>query len=376
MIYLDHNATCPPNEVVKESILNFISTAWGNPSSSYNFGRQAKRAVEDARQNVASFINAQTEQVLFTSGATESINSALNSAILAFPGRRHIVTSEVEHSAVISYCDHLERSMGYDVTRLRVDSNGELPPERLEAALRPDTALVSLIWANNETGVIWPVSDFAEVCHAHDVPLHVDGVQAVGKISVDFEECGADYLSLSGHKLGGAKGSGALLVRQPESYIPLIRGGKQERGLRGGTENVPLYVALGEAAKLCRSRAPGAWDQITKIRDTFEEKIAHQIPGAKVHGKTTIRLPNTISLYLPGIDSDAAVTYLDQKGICVSSGSACMESAITPSHVIYAMSRSHDISSETLRISLGLESTKEELDHLASELVTLAAIYS
>lgn len=256
-----------------------------------------------------------------------------------------------------------------------MDSNGKLSIHSLEEAIRPDTALVSLIWANNETGVVWPVSDFAELCQIRGVPLHLDAVQAIGRIPVNFEKSSADYLSISGHKFGAIKGSGVLVIREPDLFVPLVIGGKQERGLRGGTESVPLCVAIGEAAKLCNMRDISVWERVTAIRDTFEDSILGRIPGAVIHGKPGERLPNTTSLHIPGVDGDAVVTYLDQKGICVSSGSACMESAITPSHVIYAMTRSHDIASETLRISLGLESTQDELERLADELVTFCELY-
>ncbi|MGJ8653040.1 MAG: cysteine desulfurase family protein [Opitutaceae bacterium] len=376
MIYLDYNSTCRPSEAVRDSILPFISTLWGNPSSSYAIGIKAKQALDEARLSVAHFLNASAEQVLFTSGATEAINSAIHSAISRFPERKHIVTSAVEHSATLGYCDYLEKSLGYEVTRLPVDADGGLSIQSIDAALRPDTAIVSLIWANNETGVVWPVSDFAELCHIRGVPIHIDAVQAVGRIAVDFKQSGADFLSLSGHKFGAIKGAGALIISEPDSYVPLIIGGKQERGLRGGTESVPLCVALGEAAKICSSYDESAWVQVAEIRDAFESEIARRIPGARINGKLVARLPNTTSLYLPGIDSDAAVTYLDQKGICVSSGSACLEHAITPSHVIYAMTQSHDIASETLRISLGMDSTQKELAQLTEELVYLIQIYS
>lgn len=339
-------------------------------------GIKARRAMDDAREHIASLVGATSSQVLFTSGATEAINSAIHSSVSSFPDRKHIVISEVEHSAVLNYCDYLEESLGYEITRIPVDSDGGCSIQEIEKAIRPDTALVSLIWANNESGVIWPIAEYGEVCRKLDVLFHVDAVQAVGKITVDFEQSGADFLSFSGHKLGAVKGSGALLMRTPGSFKPLIIGGKQERGMRGGTESVPLCVALGEAAKLATNREALAWERITAIRDSFEKEIVRLIPNAVIHGKSVMRLPNTTSLHLPGIDGDAAVTYLDQKGVCVSSGSACLESAITPSHVIYAMTKSHDVASETLRISLGIDSTQEELAQLTEELVYLIQIYS
>lgn len=374
-MYLDYNATCPPARVVKEAFLSSACEQWGNPSSSYAIGINARHALDESRAELARLLIASPEQILFTSGATEAINSAIHSAISRFPQKKHIVTSAVEHSAVLGYCNYLERALGFEVTRLPVDSNGTLPIETVEEAIRPDTALVSLIWANNETGVVWPIKSFSKVCQTQDVLFHVDAVQAVGKIPVSFDELDADFLSLSGHKFGAIKGSGALLIREPSSYVPLIIGGKQERGMRGGTESVPLCVALAEAARLCSSLDLSAWGRVSELRDSFEKEITLKIPEARIHAQSAQRLPNTTSLHLPGIDSDAAVTYLDQKGICVSSGSACMESAITPSHVVYAMTQSYDIASETLRVSLGLDSTAKELAKLTLELASLVEIY-
>lgn len=376
MIYFDHNATTPPSGKVVEVMKSQLLDNWGNPSSSYRLGANARDALDEARGSVASFLNARPDQIVFTSGATESINSAIHSAVRSSPEKKHIVTSCVEHSATLAYCDYLESVYGYEVTRLPVSREGEIDLELLAKEIRKDTAIVSLIWANNETGVIWPMADISEICRSHGVPLHVDAVQAVGKMHVDFGALGADYLSLSGHKIGALKGSGALLVADPNHFKPLLHGGKQEDGLRGGTEAMPLIGALGVACEICASEAFGRWEGIRSLRGTFEAMVKDKLPKASIHGAGNERLPNTTSLYLPGIDSDAAVTYLDQKGICVSSGSACMESAIAPSHVIFSMTKSHEIASETLRISLGQNSTKEELDCLASELVQFVKLYA
>lgn len=359
-----------------DSINSELLENWANPSSSYRLGRSAKKALDGARGYVASFINAQFDQVVFTSGATEAINSAISSAIQSAPSKKHIITSCVEHSATLAYCEYLESAHGYEITRLPVSLDGLINLDQLNAAFRKDTAVVSLIWANNETGVVWPMSEIVKLCKMLKIPLHVDAVQAVGKMAVDFHSLGADFLSLSGHKIGAVKGSGALIVREPDSFVPMLYGGRQERGLRGGTECLPLFVALGEAFRTCSEHYLSRWEEIRNLRDAFEAKIVSLIAGASIHGKNSPRLPNTTSLHLPGIDSDAAVTYLDQKGICVSSGSACLESAITPSHVIYAMTQSHEIASETLRISLGLNTKEEELNKLISNLLDLRDVYS
>lgn len=372
MIYLDHNATTPPEPAVLDAMTPFLTEKWGNPSSSYRFADETLKAIDASRETIANALGATASGVIFTSGATESINSAIHSATIRYPEKKHIVTSAVEHSATLGYCEHLERDFGFEVTRLGVDRDGNLDPEELRRSIREDTSLVSLIWANNETGVIWPIEAYAKVCRELGVLFHVDGVQAVGKIPVGFDSCGADFLSFSGHKIGCPKGIGGLLIAEPEKFKPLLYGGKQEHGLRGGTENTAFIVGLAKSVEVCSSsERMAAWNGVRKIRDNLEAQLQANISGATVNAKEALRLPNTLSIHLPGIDSDAAVTYLDQKGICVSSGSACMESAIAPSHVIYAMTQSHEIASETLRISLGLDSRKEDLDKLMAELTKL-----
>lgn len=377
MIYLDHNATTPPEPAVLDAMMPYFNEKWGNPSSAYRFADEARKAIDGSRETIASALGATASNVVFTSGATESINSAIHSATIRYPEKKHIVTSAVEHSATLAYCEHLERDFGFEVTRLGVDQDGNLDTEELRRSIRTDTSLVSLIWANNETGVIWPIEAYATICREKGVLFHVDGVQAVGKIPVSFESCGADFLSFSGHKIGCPKGIGGLLIAEPNKFKPLLYGGKQENGLRGGTENTALIVGLAKSVELCTSPENMlAWNEIRDIRDKLEIQLQSNIPNVAVNGQKAVKLPNTLSLHLPGIDSDAAVTYLDQKGICVSSGSACMEGAITPSHVIYAMSGSHEKASETLRVSLGRQSTKEDLDRLVGELTALIHIHT
>lgn len=374
LIYLDHNATTPVLPEVLEAMLPWFSSQWGNPSSIHGPGRAARRAIEEARGKVARLVGARPEQIVFTSGATEANNSAIHSAMLCDPSKRHVVTSTVEHSAVLAFCDYLERHHRVEVTRLPVNMDGMLSISDLRNAIRPDTAVVSLMWANNETGVIWPVTEYSEICAKRGVPLLTDAVQAVGKIAVDFKESGASFLSLSGHKFGAPKGIGALVVARPHDFTPLIVGGKQELGHRGGTENVAGIVALGMAAEIACTRGADAWDKAAKLRDTFERTLLERIPGATINGAANKRLPNTSNLYLPGSDGDALVTFMDQQGICISSGSACLESAITPSHVILAMSESHDRAGESVRVSLGLESTQSDLEVFADALEAFIAI--
>jgi cysteine desulfurase len=372
--YLDYNATTPILPEVLEAMQPWLTSQWGNPSSIHAPGRAARRAIDIAREQVAACIGARPEQIVFTSGATEANNAAIHSELLQHPTKRHVVTSVVEHSAVLAYCKYLERHWGVDVTYLSVDANGNLSMDELERAIRPDTAIVSLMWANNETGVIWPIHEIAGICAQKGVCLHTDAVQAVGKISVDFASCGASFLSLSGHKFGAPKGIGAILIAEPESFNPMIHGGKQENGLRGGTESVPLIVALGAAAESVKKRDVDCWNPIKKLRDEFESLMKQRIPNSVINGGSSERIPNTSNVYLPGLDGDALVTFLDQKGIYVSSGSACLESAITPSHVILAMSNSHERASESIRISIGLNTNAEELLRLTEAIANFSAV--
>lgn len=374
VIYLDHNATTPVLPEVVEAMMPWLTTHWGNPSSVHGPGRMARRAVEEAREKVADWIGAEPSQVIFTSSATEANNTAIHSALLRQPAKRHIITSAVEHSAVLAYCEYLEVHHRVDVTRLPVDEHGSISLEELNGALRSDTALVSLMWANNETGVIWPVHEIAALCSQRGVPLHTDAVQAVGKIPVRFRDCGAAFLSLSGHKFGSPKGVGALIVANRDEFTPLIFGGKQEDGLRGGTESVANIVAIGVAAKIAQARTVDVWGEVANLRDWFERAVIEQIDGAQVNGKSGERLPNTSNIYLPGMDGDALVTFLDQHGICSSSGSACLESAITPSHVIRAMTGSHGRASESVRISLSHSNSLAEIEAVSKAICEFAVL--
>ena len=355
-------------------MMPWLTTNWGNPSSIHAPGRAARRAIEEARSKVATLVGAYPEQVLFTSGATEANNSAIHSVLIHDPTKRHIVTSAVEHSAILAYCDFVNQHHGVEITCLAVDADGMVSTDDLKGAIRPDTAIVSLMWANNETGVIWPVAEFSKICGDAGVPFHTDAVQAIGKVPVHFERCGVAFLSLSGHKIGAPKGIGALIVADPPTFEPLIHGGKQEHGMRGGTESVPLIVALGAAAEIVSKRDSGCWNPIKKLRDEFESLLIQRIPRAEINGGKVQRLPNTSNVYLSGLDADAMITFLDQQGICVSSGSACMESAITPSHVILAMTNSYARASESIRVSLGQESSNKVLQSLVNSLETFASM--
>ncbi len=362
--YFDNNATTRVLPEVLDAMLPFFTEQWGNPSSAYHFGHQLTRHLDIARSRVASLIGAEPREVIFTSCGTESINSALSFGARVHPDKKHIIISAVEHSATMKFCRHLEKS-GIAVTQLPVRSDGTFELKHLEDAIRPDTALVSLIWANNETGVIFPIAEASEICHSKGVLLHTDAVQAVGKLKVDMKSAGVDLLSLSGHKLNAPKGVGALYIRQGVHYEPYVIGGGQERGRRGGTENVPYIVGLGCAAQLA-SAALDQMPSIRALRDRLEAGILERIPRVAINGTIDARLPNTTNLAFEGTEAEAILMLLDQAGVCASSGSACTTGSLEPSHVLTAMGFTPARARSSIRFSLGRHSSKEDVDFLLS----------
>ncbi len=356
MIYLDHNATTPIAPEVLEAMMPYLTSEWGNPSSVYKFGAKLKRAIETARGQVAELIGASGREIVFTSCATESNNAAIHAALKANPGKRHIVTSAVEHSSVLNYCMALEKD-GYRVTYLPVDRDGLLKLADLESAVTDETAVVSLMWANNETGVLFPVKEVAEICRSRGVLFHCDAVQAAGKVEIDVRQVQADYLSLTGHKFHAPKGVGALYVQRKAPFSPMIHGGHQERNLRGGTECVPLIVGMSKAAELARKHLPGYEKRVRPLRDALEEGILSSIPKTELNGHKTKRLGNTTNITFHGIESVALLILLDQEGICASSGSACLADSDEPSHVVKAMKSDSAASRQMIRFSFGLEDT-------------------
>ena len=339
----------------------FLTTRWGNPSSSYTFGSKLKAEIEAARRSVALLVNASASEVIFTASATEADNTALNAALGTQPGKRHIITSTVEHSAVLNHCTFLE-TQGVRVTRLPVDSEGLLDLAALDAAFAADTALVSLMWANNETGVLFPVAEIAARCRARGVPFHCDAVQAAGKLPINLKTAPVDYLSLSAHKLGGPKGVGALIVRKGAPFSPTLHGGHQERGRRGGTENVSGIIGFCLAAELARAEVADYAKLVLPLRDRLEAELLVRIPGAERNGQATERLANTTSITFPGVEAEALLLLLDQAGICASAGSACLADSDEPSHVIRAMKPQSAAARQMVRFSLGLETTEAEVD--------------
>jgi cysteine desulfurase len=367
VIYLDHNATTPIAPEVRGAMLPYLGDEWGNPSSSYRFGSKLKGVLEAAREQVAELLGAAPREILFTSCATESNNAAIHAALKANAKKRHLVTSAVEHSSVLNYCRALERE-GYRVTYLPVDHDGLLNLADLENAITDETAVVSLMWANNETGVLFPVHEIGEVCMASGALFHCDAVQAVGKLPVNLRDLPVDYLSLTGHKLHAPKGIGALFVRRKAPFTPFIHGGHQERGLRGGTENVALIAALGKAAELARKQLPGYEAKARPLRDALERGILDSIAGTELNGHAELRLANTTNLTFHGIESEALLLLLDQEGVCASSGSACLADSDEPSHVVKAMKPDTGAARQMIRFSLGLETTGADVE------ATVAAI--
>lgn len=362
MIYLDNNATTAIDPAVVEAMLPYLTHHYGNPSSSYSFGKKTAAAVETARDQVAALLGADPREIVFTSCGTESDNTAIASA-LTTTGQRHLVTTSVEHSAVKIQAESLERQ-GYGVTWLSVAPDGQLDPTAVAEAIRPDTALVSVMWANNETGVLYPIEAIAALCAERGVLFHTDAVQAVGKLPIDFHKTPIHFLALSGHKLHAPKGIGALAVRRRTRFSPLLLGGAQEKGKRGGTENVAAIVGLGCACELARQRIEEENSRVRTLRDRLESGILARVPSARVNGASAPRLPNTTNITFPGCEAATLLRRLDEAGVCVSAGSACTSGSVSPSHVLKAMGLPDHHALASLRFSLSIANTETEIDHV------------
>jgi cysteine desulfurase len=370
--YFDNNATTRVAPEVVDAMLPFLREFWGNPSSAYGFGKQVAKHVEEARAKVAALINADPKEVVFTSCGTESNNSAIQSALATQPGKRHIVTTAVEHSAVIKHCEFLQKQ-GCDVTFLPVDADGSLDLHLLDKSIRPDTAIVSVMWANNETGIIFPIEEVAAICQARNVLFHTDATQVPGKIAIDARELGMDLLTLSAHKLHAPKGIGLLYIKKRVKYQPYVIGGHQERGKRGGTENVAGMVAFGRAAELAMSHLKDENTRVRGFRDRLENTLLATIPKTVRSGAKEPRLPNTSNIAFDGIEAEAILHQLDQLGICVSSGSACTTGSLNPSHVLTAMGIKPMRARGCVRFSLGIDNTDEEVDYVLKHLPEVIA---
>ena len=357
IIYLDNNATTRIAPEVFDVMASWLRDGYGNPSSGYALGRDALGAVETAREQVAALAGCREDEILFTSCGTESINTAVQAAIALDPDKRHIVTSTVEHSATIKLCEHLAQR-GYEITWLPVDHLGRLDPAQVAEAVNEETALVTLLWANNETGVLFPIREIAEIVRQKKSQLHVDAVQAFGKLPLCLEDAGIHFLSASGHKIHAAKGVGALYVNRRVRFTPLLRG-SQESARRGGTQNVASIAGFGKAAELAAAHLDDP--AIREFRDEFEAHILSVVPDSTVNGDRANRLPTTTNLTFEGIASEGALILLDERGICCSAGSACTSGSIHPSHVLKAMGFSHDRARASLRFSFGRFNSSAEV---------------
>ncbi|MGK7915511.1 MAG: cysteine desulfurase NifS [Prochloraceae cyanobacterium] len=362
-IYLDNNATTRVDEEVLAAMLPYLSQYYGNPSSMHSFGGQVSKAVKTARKQVASLLGADISEIVFTSCGTEGDNAAIRAALLAQPNKRHIVTTEVEHPAVLNLCKQLEKQ-GYTVTYLSVNGQGQLDLDEVQASLTGNTALVSVMYANNETGVVFPIEQIGQMAKEYGALFHVDAVQAVGKIPLNMKTSTIDLLVLSGHKIHGPKGMGALYVRRGTKFRPLLVGGHQERGRRGGTENVAGIVALGKAAELAQQHLAHNVEQEKRLRDRLERGILETIADTVVNGHPTERLPNTTNIGFKYIEGEAILLLLDRYGICASSGSACTSGSLEPSHVLRAMGLPYSVLHGSIRFSLSRYTTEAEVDRV------------
>jgi cysteine desulfurase len=361
IIYLDNNATTPLDPAVLEEMLPFLTRYYGNPSSGYVFASKPRKAVDLARQRLADLIGCEPSEIVFASGGAESNNAVIHSALQFEPSGKHVVISAVEHSAVLRLCQNLEKR-GCFVTFLGVNRDGNLDLAELEAAIGPKTAVVSMMWANNETGVLFPVEKIAEICRDKGVLFHTDAVQAVGKIPICLRDGAINFLSLSAHKFHGPKGVGALYVKRGTRFHPLIAGGEQQNGRRAGTENVASIVGLGKAAELATKYLKEGKCSIRSIRDRFEKAVLERVRGATVNGTRALRIPNTSSLSFEGVESAAALILLDRQGICCSAGSACRTGSQEASHVLRAMDPNGGSAAGSLRFSFGRFNTEAEID--------------
>ena len=363
-IYADHAATTAMSEAAIEAMTRCMRDCYGNPSSLYRIGQQAKEVLEQAREEVASVINAQPREIYFTSGGSEADNQAIHSAALAGKkkGKTHIISSAFEHHAVLHTLNTLKLE-GFDVTLLPVHENGIVIPAEVEAAIRPDTCLVTIMYANNEIGTIQPIREIGAVCRAHNVLFHTDAVQAVGPLAIDVQAKNIDYLSASSHKFHGPKGVGFLYARKGVPLTSLIDGGAQERGRRAGTENVPGIVGMAAALKETVAERESENARLTVLRDRLIAGLS-EIPHSALNGDAEKRLPGNVNFCFEGIEGESLLLLLDEKGISASSGSACTSGSLDPSHVLLAIGRIHDVAHGSLRLSLGRENTPEDVEYI------------
>lgn len=372
-VYMDNGATTRVTEPVFEAMKPYFCEIYGNPSSVHSFGRETRHAVEEAREQVAKALNAEAREIYFTGCGTEADNWAVRGAAYAnIKKGKHIITSNIEHHAILHTCQQLEKE-GFEVTYLPVDEYGFVTVEQLEKAIRPDTTLVSIMMANNEIGTIEPIAELGKVCKAHNVLFHTDAVQAIGSVKIDVKEMNIDMLSLSGHKFHAPKGIGALYVRKGVRLQRLINGGAQERSQRAGTENLASIVGIGKAIKIATADIDKHNEKLSEIRDHMIRRILAEIPYTRLNGHPQTRLPGNVNVCFRFIEGEALLLSLDIKGIAASSGSACTSGSLDPSHVLLAIGLPHEIAHGSLRLSISDETTMEEADYTIDSLVEIVA---
>ncbi|MBM4331925.1 MAG: cysteine desulfurase NifS [Deltaproteobacteria bacterium] len=367
-VYMDHNATTPVHPEVLEAMMPFFRDQFGNASSIHWAGREVKKYLDEAREKVAALLHASPEEIIFTGCGTESDNMAIKGVAFALKEKgRHIITTQVEHHAVLHTCQFLE-NMGYEVTYLPVDGEGLIDLEELRRSIKAETILITIMFANNETGTIFPVQEIGEVAREKGVIFHTDAVQAVGKLPIDLQQLPVDILSLSGHKLYSPKGIGAQYIRQGTKLTSLIHGGAQERSRRAGTENIPYIIGLGKASEIALRDFQKRQIHLNASRDRLNQEIIKRVPHVKRNGHPTQRLPNTLNMSFLFIEGESLLLNLDLEGIAVSSGSACTSGSLEPSHVLLAMGIPHEIAQSAIRFSLGWNNTEEDIDYVVEAL--------
>ncbi|OQY00645.1 MAG: cysteine desulfurase NifS [Desulfobacteraceae bacterium 4572_130] len=371
MIYIDNNATTKVADEVIQEMLPFLGELYGNPSSTYGFAKQVDKKIKQARQRVADLINAEPKEIIFTSCGTESDNTAIYSAIKAFPEKKHIITSSVEHPAISKVCTYLEKTKGYEITFVPVNKKGLLDLDLLYSSISNNTALISLMWANNETGVLFPIKEIAEKAREKGILFHTDAVQAAGKVAIDVKKVSIDMLSISGHKFHAPKGVGALYVKKGFKISSLLIGGSQENGQRGGTENTASIIGLGKACEIARKELPIMNNKVRKLRDYLESQLLEKISGSSVNGDLDKRLSNTLSIGFDGVRAESILSLLDKKKICASSGSACTSECVKISHVLMAMKTPFKSGAGTIRFSLSRYNTKKEIDYIITTMIAV-----
>lgn len=364
-IYMDYAATTPVKSEVLEAMMPYYTTYFGNASSFHQFGREAKEGLDKGRAQVASLINADPREVYFTNGGSESDNWALEGTAFARRNKgNHIITSKIEHHAVLHTCEYLEKVHGFEVTYLDVDADGKVDLEQLKNVITDKTILVSVMYANNEIGTIQPIKEITEIAHAHGALMHTDAVQACGNIPVDVKDLGVDLMSMSGHKIYGPKGIGALYIKKGVKIHNFMHGGAQERRKRAGTENVPAIVGYGKAAEMAKNNMENHVRELTRLRDKLMYGLQERIPHTRINGHKTDRLPGTANVSFQFIEGEGILLLLDQAGIAGSSGSACTSGSLDPSHVLMALGLPHELAHGSLRLTLGDGSTEEDVDYV------------